>query len=132
MSNDTGKVILLAFIGEPDQKKWKKYMRLAQEKAERLFKHPGDMTSWDSRDDAKEQYPGAVRGTRYIYSFSGFPPYGDTLAMACVADEMEHVLANSGGRLEPEMWISAQDRQARDAAVTYALYNEEVAKGHGC
>ncbi len=132
MSNSTGKVILLTFIGKPEAKKWDKYMRLAQEKAQRLFKHPSDTTSWDSRDDAKERYPGAVRGTRYIYSFSGFPAYGDTLAMACVAEEIEHLMLSPQGRLEPEMWLSANDRQARNAAVTYALYREEVAKGHSC
>lgn len=117
MDNATGKIILLAFIGDPAESKWDKYAKLAQEKAIRLFKHPKDQTSFDSRDDEKERYPGAVRGKQYIYSFSGFPAYGDTLTMACVAVEVE-----TDGHGDPVEFLSAEDTIARNALITYVMY----------
>ena len=129
MDNKTGLILLATYIGDPAQFKMPKYARLAPEKVFRVFNNPQIRTSWDNRDDAKEWYPGAVRGIRYIYGFSGYPPHGDTLVSACVAEEIEHLTLDLDARLEPEMWISPGDNQARDAAVVYARYLQAVEAG---
>ncbi len=89
MNAKTGKILLTAYVGDPPPEKMDKYARLAKEKARRLFAHPKHKTSWESRNDKKRQYPGAVRGKKYIHSFSGLIPDGDTLISALNAQGFE-------------------------------------------
>ncbi len=84
--------VLCAKVGQVSKVKAWEYEALAREKAWRLASHDGHGTSFESRDPEAEvrvnderrmHYPvrtekwghwgGAVRGNRYIFSFSGFP-----------------------------------------------------------
>lgn len=64
-----------------DDEKAKKYLTFCQEKACRLQNSPHDHTSYQSRNEANLQYGGAIRGSNYIFSFSGFPELVDEAAM---------------------------------------------------
>lgn len=89
MDRKTGQVLLLAFVGVPPREKMDKYQKFALEKAKRLFRYPEHTTSWESRNPKKNQWGGAVAGEEFIYSFSGLPEDGDTLAMSKVAGFIE-------------------------------------------
>lgn len=69
-AND-GKVLLVLACGFVPKDKTEKYYRLSIEKAKRVFVDKQHNTSWDSRDEANSQYPGAIRGVEGVYSFSG-------------------------------------------------------------
>jgi hypothetical protein len=62
-----------------------RYNTLSTEKAVRLLAHPEHSSSWQSRDDAADKKPGAIRGHRCIYSFSGLPWEGDEAFMLHLA-----------------------------------------------
>lgn len=81
--------ILIAELGMPDREKRQKYFSYCQEKAARLAAHPGHLTSWESRDPDAEQWGGAIRGRKYIFSFSGFPEMLDEIFSIAVAHELE-------------------------------------------
>lgn len=70
---EEGVPILQALIGEPEEGKAREYVHLSYEKAYRLLKYPEHVSSFQSRNDTKRQYPGAVRGSGLIASFSGLP-----------------------------------------------------------
>ncbi len=61
-----------------DESKRDRYRAFAEEKARRLASHPEHKTSFESRDEAKERYQGAIRtpGGACI-SFSGRPSAED-------------------------------------------------------
>jgi hypothetical protein len=62
-----------------------RYDTLSTEKALRLLAHPEHSSSWQSRDEAADKKPGAIRGYRCIYSFSGLPWEGDEALMLHLA-----------------------------------------------
>ena len=68
-----GAFMLIARIGLPPPEKNEKYLRLSQEKAQRLFSNPLHFSSYQSRDEAKDMWGGAVREVSTILSFSGLP-----------------------------------------------------------
>ncbi|MFA6340729.1 MAG: hypothetical protein WCX27_00610 [Candidatus Paceibacterota bacterium] len=75
---ETGAVILVRRIGHIPGGKEEKYLRFSLEKGERLFKNRDHNSSWQSRDDKKEHYGGAIRVVRGIpLSFSGLSEHGD-------------------------------------------------------
>lgn len=47
---------------------------LCQEKVQRLLNHPEHRTSWESRDETKNRFPGAISINGGFISFSGLPP----------------------------------------------------------
>jgi hypothetical protein len=68
-----GEVVFSDVFRNPAADKIDKYDRLAAEKTERLWKHPGHTLSWQSMNVALEQYQGAARATNgLIGGFSGF------------------------------------------------------------
>lgn len=61
-------------FGQLPEEKSIKYFTLAGEKRTRLGQYPEHVTSRESMDGDAEQYPGAIRGRDYIFSFSGLSP----------------------------------------------------------
>lgn len=73
-------------VALPPEKK-SKYCRLAQEKNFRLGLHPEHSSSFQSAssNEKDEQYPGAIRGRAFLYSFSGFKALIDEASMLVAA-----------------------------------------------
>lgn len=67
----TNQILLILACGLIPQEKISKYLHLSQEKGHRLFNFPAHSFSWESRNPANNEFAGAIRGVRYIYSFSG-------------------------------------------------------------
>ncbi|MBX4195957.1 hypothetical protein KW796_03360 [Candidatus Parcubacteria bacterium] len=61
----------------------------SEEKGRRLLSHPEHMTSRESRDEALDQWTGAVRGESLICSISGFPEKVDEALMLAVLVDMQ-------------------------------------------
>lgn len=82
-----GKIVLVILIGEvPDLETANRFKTFCQEKATRLAQNLEHISSWQTRDEGKKQYGGAVRtGKGYIYSFSGFTEEVDEAFSARVA-----------------------------------------------
>lgn len=115
-------LVLLAKVGQISKEIAHKCETLAREKAYRLCNYVDDWTSFDSRDvearvavydyswplrpaytEPWGQWGGAVRGNRYIFSFSGFPELLDEAMMFTLAIKMGEldkgwVLERFGGR----------------------------------
>lgn len=95
-------LLVHAKIGLVCSKKEDKYRAFSLEKAARLAGRPGDRSSWQTRDEAHDQYGGAIRckSTLGILSFSGLPEHGDEAAMLLVAirlgDLAPHDASNIG------------------------------------
>jgi hypothetical protein len=108
-------LVLLAKVGQISKELTHKCETLAREKAWRLCNYVDDWTSFESRDveakvvvydyswpqrpaytDSWGKWGGAVRGNRYIFSFSGFPELLD--------EAMMFVLAIKMGELDEE-WV---------------------------
>ncbi len=68
-------------VGRMSADKQMRYMNLAPEKANRLLCCGDHVSSWQSRNPEIDQWGGAVRGNRYIRSFSGFPEALDEASM---------------------------------------------------
>lgn len=83
----TGRLLLAFQIGECPAEKVEKYLRLANEKADRLIANigAGHKSSWQSRD-GKEKWGGAIRAGKLIFSFSGLPELADEAVMLCTAE----------------------------------------------
>jgi hypothetical protein len=115
MNHRSEELVLLAKVGQISKELTHKCETLAREKAWRLYSRVGDWTSFESRDVEAEvmvydysqppqlaytrpwgQWGGAVRGNRYIFSFSGFPEMLD--------EAMMFVLAIKMGELEKD-WV---------------------------
>ena len=96
--------VLCAKVGQVSKTKAWEHETMAREKAWRLVSHTGHETSFESRDPVAEvrvydesrmHYPvrteqwghwgGAVRGNRYVFSFSGFPELLDEAMMFVLA-----------------------------------------------
>jgi hypothetical protein len=61
-----------------DETKRDRYRAFAEEKARRLASHPDDKTSFESRDEAKERYQGAIKCPNGdCIGFSGRPAAED-------------------------------------------------------
>lgn len=69
------------------EKTREKYCAFSQEKALRLAENPLHQSSWQSRNESKMKYGGAVRGRTFIFSFSGLPEKLDEAAMLTLAVE---------------------------------------------
>src|SRR3989338_4641417 len=67
---------------------WKGY---AMEKAKRLGRLPEHFSSWQSRDEAMNQFGGAIRVMGGILSFSGLAEHYDEMAMLISARELDLV-----------------------------------------
>jgi hypothetical protein len=88
VADQNGRPLLILAFGQVNEEKLPKYLEFCQEKALRLASHPEHISSWQSRNEAESRYGGAVRGKRYIFSFSGLPEKLDevmtiSLAMRC-------------------------------------------------
>lgn len=77
--------LLQPLIGDVHDADLVRYRSFAQEKAFRLMSRPGDVSSFQSRDEAKERWGGAVRAGTYILSFSGLPELMDEAVMLATA-----------------------------------------------
>lgn len=75
---------LLASIGYNLQSKVEARQQVSQEKCTRILAN-GHSTSYVSRDPTAGRWGGAVRGTEYIFSFSGLPELWDEAAMFVLA-----------------------------------------------
>ncbi|OGG69494.1 hypothetical protein A3I99_01045 [Candidatus Kaiserbacteria bacterium RIFCSPLOWO2_02_FULL_45_11b] len=124
VNHQRAEFILAVKIGQVSKEKTEKYEVLAREKAWRLYGHIGNWTSFESRNEKAGvvvydsirphcpawtelwgQWGGAVRGNRYIFSFSGFPELLDEAMMFVLAIKMgelnrEWVLERFGARNE--------------------------------
>lgn len=77
--------LFLCKIGDVlNRERGEKYFCNAKEKCRRLGTSGYTLAS-ESRDYAKEKYAGAVKGSNYIYGFSGLPEYLDEAAMLVCA-----------------------------------------------
>lgn len=85
---DTGIPLLTAVIGTPTSEKGTKYQRFAEEKCARLALNPTYVSSWQTRNTDLNQFGGAVRTSRRILGFSGFPELWDEALCIAVALEM--------------------------------------------
>ena len=77
----TGTPRLIALIGSIPSGKYIRYFHLVREKIERLNRDREHITSWESRNPSTEQFGGAIRREQHIFSFSGFPEWGDEMIM---------------------------------------------------
>lgn len=73
IATPTGLPLLTVLIGLPEEAKAQKYLHLSREKALRLAFYKDHMSSFESAKEEQERYPGAVRGSNVIGSFSGLP-----------------------------------------------------------
>jgi hypothetical protein len=82
-----GEILLVVRIGDFPHQKANKYLRLSLEKGERLYHHQaqGHVSSYQSRDEAKGRYGGAIIANGLIVSFSGLPEKMDELAVLALA-----------------------------------------------
>lgn len=105
---------LVELLGEKiPAAKAEKYWQFCQEKAARLARNmpAGHCTSWTSRDEAAEQYGGAIVAGGYILSFSGLPEHGDEAAMTLgalmagliSADQVQEIASFSDNMLPLEL-----------------------------
>jgi len=112
MDGITGEIILTVPFGEIPVEKREKYLRLSQEKAQRLFTQitinlPSGTThhtsSFQSRNEEKEQYGGAIycnfHSFSIILSFSGTPELADEAMMLVLGGKIQkylhgHLLTN--------------------------------------
>jgi len=103
---DTGIPLLTVVIGNPTSEKGTKYKQLAEEKCARLAKHRGHVSSWQTRDVDSNQFGGAVRTSRRILGFSGFPEHWDEALCVAVAVEVGEM----SDKLATEiLWASQND-----------------------
>lgn len=72
-------LIFTTVHGEPTEGKFERYWHFSAEKACRLAEYhlAGHVSSFQSRDDDREMYPGAIRAGEYYLSFSGLPSLAD-------------------------------------------------------
>lgn len=83
-----GLPVFLDRLGDIPEEKLKQYYRNANEKAERLAyasHYSGHTLSRQSRDEKRERWIGAILGTEWIWSFSGFPEDCDEVFMVALA-----------------------------------------------
>lgn len=86
--------VLLGRVEDPA--KLLKYKRLANEKSHRLMRFPNHDSSWESRDESKRMFAGAIRAQSFLLSFSGLPELADealVLCVATIAEVMHHQTA---------------------------------------
>jgi hypothetical protein len=95
MDGLSGEVIFTVPFGEIPEEKREKYFELSQEKAKRVFENfskKGHTTSFESRDEDKQQYGGAIyvnyHSGAIILSFSGMPELIDEAMMITLADKL--------------------------------------------
>ncbi len=94
-----GLPVFLVRMGEIPEEKLNQYYTNALEKALRLsYAHAfdGHMLSRQSRNEARQRWTGAVSGTIWIWSFSGFPEDCDeifTVALALGYGDISYIEA---------------------------------------
>lgn len=79
-----GRLIFTAEIGKNPLEKFAGRLRNSLEKGQRLAGLPTHLSSWQSRDEKKEKWGGAIR-CRYIVSFSGLPEHADEALCIAIA-----------------------------------------------
>lgn len=73
LRNPSGETVFENPFRDPAATKADKYQRLAAEKTSRLGHHPEHLLSWQSKNEALEQYQGAARTPNgMLGGFSGF------------------------------------------------------------
>ena len=87
VANPEGEIILVSRLGQVrDRERGDRYFRFCQEKARRLISHPGDVSSWQSREPENDKWGGGVRlETGAIFTFSGLPELWDEACMVTLA-----------------------------------------------
>ena len=92
MDKETGVTVATFLVGSAPKNKLQRYIFLAQVKAERLYKHlPHHLTSYESRDPKQDHWSGAIVGSYYIFSFSGFSEDTDSFASLAVASQTGNI-----------------------------------------
>jgi len=91
----SGKILLLARVGQFPPADTEKYLNFAQEKGARLNKliAAGDISSWGSRDPESGKWGGAIVAGDLIVSFSGLKEIIDeavTLVLSLRLDWITH------------------------------------------
>jgi len=82
-------------VGTPDPEKDERYDYNSAEKALRLAGNPGDFSSWQTRNEDKKKWGGAIWGSsnlQRIYSLSGLPEHGDEASGLWMAIEFGDLL----------------------------------------
>lgn len=70
--------VLVVLLGEVSDDKAERYFRNVQKKLEMLGQNPSHVSTFESRDLAKEQYGGGIRtASGWRSAFSGLPEEGD-------------------------------------------------------
>lgn len=92
LTSMSGAPTLISRHGQMRDDKGVKYLCLAQEKCLRLAEHPDHFTSFESRDPNATvngndwgKWGGAIRGTRYLFGFSGLSELQDEAIAAVIA-----------------------------------------------
>jgi len=73
VASSNGHPLLVGYVGGPAEERAGRFWVNALEKAARLGKNTGDISSFQSRNPDNRQWAGAVRGSHVIISFSGLP-----------------------------------------------------------
>lgn len=81
----------ISLVGYIRLEKRERYFLFAEEKARRLFNHPEHKSSFQSRNDTEERYPGAIRTPQHIFSFSGLMWELDEAAMLVLAIKLREL-----------------------------------------
>lgn len=87
----TGLPFRIECFGEMTEENAEACLKICQEKALRLARHPEHLCSAESRNDDAKQYPGAIRSRTAIISPSGMPWQLDealALVLATIYDGM--------------------------------------------
>jgi|GEM_PF-2346212 len=103
---DQGTILPLAIIpvGEIPSDKGAGRAARCIEKAARLSRHPRHDRSWESRDPERDMWGGAVRGRRFIHSFSGLPEELDEVFCCIVACALGDMSKESARRMIGEVF----------------------------
>ncbi len=83
-----GRVLFVTQVGECPLGKIHRYFHFSLEKGERLFQFfhsRGDVSSWQSKSNEEEKYPGAIIAGESILSFSGLPALADEALSLIIA-----------------------------------------------
>jgi hypothetical protein len=99
-----GRVLLVAQIGECPDNKAEKYMTLSLEKGGRLYwcrscGFKNHLSSWQSRNEKRMKYGGAICAGPFILSFSGLPELADEAVMLRLAVELNLISLRTAYRI---------------------------------
>jgi hypothetical protein len=92
ITDHEGRLQVEILVGSfPNREKSTRSTGFALEKNCRLAAHPEHLSAFQSADESLDQYPGAIRGTNFLFSFSGLPALWDEACMLSLALQVKEI-----------------------------------------